>query len=109
AALVAATPAAAAATTAAIRACAANPILCANQAAVVGVDILAGDALGGASIMAGTGFAAKTLTTVKAELNAVTALPAGFASFNVVGLPPGARGVVDTATGEVKMLTSAGM
>ena len=36
-------------------------------------------------------------------------LPAGFKSFNVEGLPPGSRGVVDAVTGEVRVLTAAGM
>lgn len=54
AAVAAAAPGAISATSAAIRACASNPVLCANQAGLVAADVMAGDALGGASVAGGT-------------------------------------------------------
>lgn len=117
--LIASIPKIAAAAGVAIEGCLANLVLCANQAGIIGAEFLAENALGGAAVAAGIGAvgkgAVKGAGAVAQEANAVNVavhggpvIPAGFKPFELEGLPVGSKGVVDVATGEIKVVSATG-
>ena len=121
--LITAGPALAAAAKTSTTACLQNVVLCANNAGLALTDLLAGDALGGASVAGGLTYAGAKVKQLGEKLDEIkdafvaagrvganggVPIPTGFKPFNVEGLPTGSTGVVNAATGEVRVLTPTG-